>query len=55
MDDGWLTIGIEEEFQIIDAEGQLRAHIDALLQAAEPTLGDLVKREMMQSVVEIGT
>ena len=55
MDEGWLTIGIEEEFQIIDAEGQLRAHIDALLQAAEPRLGDLVKREMMQSVVEIGT
>ena len=55
VDEGWLTIGIEEEFQIIDAEGQLRAHIDALLQAAEPKLGDLVKREMMQSVVEIGT
>jgi carboxylate-amine ligase len=55
VDEGWLTIGIEEEFQIIDADGQLRAHIDALLQAAEPKLGDLVKREMLQSVVEIGT
>jgi glutamate---cysteine ligase / carboxylate-amine ligase len=55
MDEGWLTIGIEEEFQIIDGDGQLCAHIDALLQAAEPKLGDLVKREMLQSVVEIGT
>jgi carboxylate-amine ligase len=55
VDEGFLTIGIEEEFQIIDADGQLRAHIDALLQAAEPKLGDLVKREMLQSVVEIGT
>src|SRR2546430_14471588 len=50
VDENWLTIGIEEEFQIIDAEGQLRAHIDALLRAAEPKLGELVKREMLQSV-----
>jgi len=55
MDETWLTIGIEEEFQIIDSEGQLRAHIDALLAAAEPELGELVKAEMLQSVVEIGT
>ena len=26
-----LTIGIEEEFQIIDAGGELKAHIDTLL------------------------
>jgi hypothetical protein len=26
-----LTIGIEEEFQIIDADGELKAHIDTLL------------------------
>ena len=52
---GWLTIGIEEEFQIVDAEGELRAHIEALLPAAQPILGEMVKPEMLQSVVEVGT
>jgi carboxylate-amine ligase len=53
--DGLLTIGVEEEYQIIDASGQLHSHIDTLLAAATPKLGDKVKREMMQSVVEVGT
>ena len=53
--DGWLTIGIEEEFQIVDQEGHLRSHIDTLLEQATPALGEQVKAEMMQSVVEIGT
>ncbi len=50
-----LTIGVEEEYQIIDAAGELRSHIDTLLAAATPRLGEKVKREMMQSVVEVGT
>jgi glutamate---cysteine ligase / carboxylate-amine ligase len=50
-----LTIGIEEEFQIVDSEGELRAHIDTLLAAARPLLGEDVKAEMLQSVVEVGT
>lgn len=50
-----LTIGIEEEFQIVDANGELKAHIDAVMEAATPTLGEAVKPEMMQSVVEVGT
>ncbi|HEX2030716.1 MAG TPA: carboxylate-amine ligase [Actinomycetota bacterium] len=50
-----LTIGIEEEFQIVDASGELRAHIDAILEETRPTLGDDVKPEMVQSVVEVGT
>src|SRR2546428_7951297 len=54
MGDDWLTIGIEEEFQIIDGEGQLRAHIDTLLSSARPALGDAIKPEMLQSVVEVG-
>ena len=29
-----LTIGIEEEFQIVDAGGELKAHIETLLAAA---------------------
>ncbi len=50
-----LTIGIEEEFQIVDAEGQLKSHIETLLAAAGGRFGDQLKREMMQSVVEAGT
>ena len=53
--EGLLTIGVEEEYQIVDARGELRSHIDTLLAAAAPKLGDKVKREMMQSVVEVGT
>ncbi|HKW73264.1 MAG TPA: carboxylate-amine ligase [Candidatus Dormibacteraeota bacterium] len=52
---GFLTIGVEEEYQIIDESGGLHAHIDTLLAEAAPKLGDKVKREMMQSVVEVGT
>jgi carboxylate-amine ligase len=50
-----LTIGIEEEFQIVDAQGQLKSHIETLLAAAGGRFGDQLKREMMQSVVEAGT
>jgi carboxylate-amine ligase len=50
-----LTIGIEEEFQIVDGDGQLKSHIDTLLTAARPLLGEQVKAEMLQSVVEVGT
>jgi carboxylate-amine ligase len=52
---GWLTIGIEEEFQIVDREGQLKSHIEVLMEQAAPELGEQIKPEMMQSVVEIGT
>jgi carboxylate-amine ligase len=55
MDVPRLTIGIEEEFQIVDAEGQLRSHSETLLAAARPRLGEQVKPEMMQSVIEAGT
>jgi carboxylate-amine ligase len=50
-----LTIGIEEEFQIIGPTGELTAHIDTLLESAEPLYGEDVKAELLQSVVEIGT
>jgi carboxylate-amine ligase len=50
-----LTIGIEEEFQIVRADGELEAHIDTLLASARPILGEDVKAEMLQSVVEVGT
>jgi glutamate---cysteine ligase / carboxylate-amine ligase len=51
----WLSIGIEEEFQIVDGEGQLRSHAGTLLAQTEPTFGEQIKAEMLQSVVEIGT
>ena len=50
-----LTIGIEEEFQIVDGDGHLKSHIDTLLKAAASRFGEQIKPEMMQSVVEAGT
>ena len=50
------TIGVEEEFQIIDPEtSELRSHVVQLLSAASHGLGDQVKQEMHQSIVETGT
>src|SRR6516164_4206719 len=51
------TIGVEEEFQIIDPETlELRSHVVQLLSAAASRgLGDQVKQEMHQSIVETGT
>jgi carboxylate-amine ligase len=50
-----LTIGIEQEFQIIDAGGELTHHIDTLLLSTREQFGEDVKAEMLQSAVEIGT
>src|ERR1700676_4200069 len=51
------TIGVEEEFQIIDPETLgLRSHVIKLItSAAARGIGDLVKQEMHQSIVETGT
>jgi carboxylate-amine ligase len=50
------TIGVEEEFQIIDpTTGELRSHVSQLVAATSANLGEQVKREMHQSIVEIGT
>jgi carboxylate-amine ligase len=50
------TIGIEEEFQIVDPETrQLKSHVSEMLRAGGETLGDQLKPEMLQSVVEVGT
>jgi carboxylate-amine ligase len=51
----WLTIGIEEEYQIVDANGDLKPHITTLMAEYGETLGDHVRPEMIQSVVEAGT
>src|SRR5450631_2772654 len=50
------TIGVEEEFQIIDpATCELRSHVMQLVSAASPGIVEQVKHEMHQSIVETGT
>jgi carboxylate-amine ligase len=50
------TIGVEEEFQIVDPETwELRSHVSELLVSGAPALGDQLKRELHQSIVEVGT
>lgn len=53
-----LTLGIEEEFQIIDSETrELRSYVEQILddEHGRMTLKENVKAEMHQSVVELGT
>src|SRR6266852_5629702 len=53
---GAFSIGVEEEFQIVDpATGELKAHIQELLPLGRELLGDQIKPEMLQSVVEATT
>jgi carboxylate-amine ligase len=55
-DDHVFTLGIEEEFQIIDPETrELRSHIQEILANGKMFLKEHVKAEMHQSVVELGT
>jgi carboxylate-amine ligase len=50
------TLGIEEEFQIIDPETrELRSHIQEILADGKMILKEHVRPEMHQSVVELGT
>ena len=50
------TIGIEEEFQMVDQHtGQLVSHIHTILEKGEPLLGEHIKAEMLQATVEITT
>ena len=50
------TIGIEEEFQIIDPETcELRSHITEMIEEGRMILGEQVKPEMHQSMIEVGT
>lgn len=54
--DHTFTLGIEEEFQIIDPETrELRSHIQQILGEGTVTLKEQIKPEMHQSVVELGT
>jgi glutamate---cysteine ligase / carboxylate-amine ligase len=50
------TIGVEEEFQIIDpVTCELRSHVMQLVSEASPSIIEQVKHEMHQSIVETGT
>ena len=50
------TLGVEEEFQIIDPETrELRSHVQEILEEGKLVLKERVKPEMHQSVIEIGT
>lgn len=50
------TLGIEEEYQIIDPETrELSSYISQILEPGQLILQEQMKPEMMQSMVEIGT
>jgi carboxylate-amine ligase len=50
------TLGIEEEFQLIDPETRdLRSHVQLLLDSGKEILKDQLKAELHQSVIEVGT
>ena len=50
------TIGIEEEYQVIDPETrELRSYITQILDRGRMILREQIKPEMHQSIVEVGT
>ena len=50
------TLGIEEEFQIVDPHTrELRSHVAEILEEGKMLLGEQIKPEMIQSMVEVGT
>lgn len=56
MSDKLFSLGIEEEFQIVDPRTrELKSHIQQLLEDGKVILKEQVKAEMHQSVVEVGS
>jgi carboxylate-amine ligase len=50
------TLGIEEEFQIVDpVTRELKSHVSEILEDGKLLLGEKIKPEMIQSMVEVGT
>ena len=50
------TLGIEEEFQVVDPDTrELRSHIQEMFAEGEKILKDEIKREMHDPVIEVGT
>lgn len=56
MIDGQFTLGVEEEYQIIDPEScELRSYVSRLIEDGKSVLRERVRSEMHQSMVEVGT
>ena len=50
------TLGIEEEFQVIDPQSrELKSHIQEMFAEGEKRLKEEIKREMHDAVIEVGT
>ena len=50
------TLGIEEEFQVVDPETrELRSHISQMFESGRKMLSDRMQYELHQSVIEIGS
>jgi carboxylate-amine ligase len=50
------TLGIEEEFQIVDPQTrELKSHVSEILEDGVQKLGEKIKPEMIQSMIEVGT
>src|SRR5579884_2553059 len=50
------TIGIEEEFQLVDPKTRdLQSSISEILASGRDVLGDQLKQEIFQAMVEVGT
>lgn len=50
------TLGIEEEFQIVDPNTrELKSHVSEILAEGKLLLGEKIKPEMIQSMIEVGT
>jgi glutamate---cysteine ligase / carboxylate-amine ligase len=50
------TLGIEEEFQVVDPESrELKSHIQEMFAEGEKRMGEEIKREMHDPVIEVGT
>ena len=47
------TLGIEEEFQIVDpVNRELKSHVSEILEEGKLILGEKLKPEMIQSMIE---
>ncbi|HEV3484485.1 MAG TPA: carboxylate-amine ligase [Vicinamibacterales bacterium] len=56
MPEPTFTLGIEEDFQVIDpATRELKSHIQEMFAEGEKRLKDEIKREMHDPVIEVGT
>lgn len=56
MLEGQFTLGVEEEYQIVDPETrELRSYVSKLIEDGRAVLRERVRPEMHQSMVEVGT